>query len=196
MGGWFSTQQRSGGSYKVIERTAIGVPENAEKWGIVGHGGEHDRVAVEALGRSGVGGMVPCEPGLLTTDEENIKLPAVMFLLAHGYYVLDGVKYGGDYMAYPAHPSGSHSTYLTITPPPGALPPTTIAAYIRQAQSLRKSLLLITTHETMRQEKIPKFPFADEGPRLEIHKALERVLKEKGRRLEVVAVAYERGLKG
>jgi tRNA-splicing endonuclease subunit Sen34 len=47
-----------------------------------------------------------------TTDEQMLKCKVFSDLWHKGYYLTSGLKYGGDYLAYPDDPIACHSHYI------------------------------------------------------------------------------------
>eukprot|EP01064_Diplonema_japonicum_P016726 TRINITY_DN2474_c3_g1_i1.p1 TRINITY_DN2474_c3_g1~~TRINITY_DN2474_c3_g1_i1.p1 ORF type:complete len:217 (+),score=30.86 TRINITY_DN2474_c3_g1_i1:65-715(+) len=156
-------------------------------------------------------GVVGREGNGVTWYSRNIACPdeddgtvtsraAVMYLLGNGYYLLDGLKYGGDFVAYDRHPSENHSKYLVVVCPETApLAKDRLAAYIRQAQSLNKSLLLIgTSHMTDTSSCLYPLlpPTCPPRSRSSLLESLNKLLLQHNRRLRVAAVTYKRGFKG
>jgi len=69
------------------------------------------------------------------------------------YWISPGIKFGGDFLAYPGDPSEYHSEFIIICPdkPAAALNEVCFASQCRLAQTVRKTLLIAMIEEDAEQ---------------------------------------------
>uniref|UniRef100_A0A0K0F3R3 tRNA-intron lyase n=1 Tax=Strongyloides venezuelensis TaxID=75913 RepID=A0A0K0F3R3_STRVS len=97
---------------------------------------------------------LPCElPSNQSICNQNYgsKLMVYRDLWRKGFWLVDGCKFGGDYLAYDKTPMGNHSRFIVIVCPSSkSITPLELIATLRIATQVKKDLLLaITDDETL-----------------------------------------------
>ncbi|CEF69938.1 U6 snRNA-associated Sm-like protein LSm2 [Strongyloides ratti] len=92
---------------------------------------------------------LPCElPPNQDTDIQRYgsKLKVFRDLWRKGFWLVDGYKFGGDYLAYDKIPVGNHSRFIVnISPSSKNITPLELIAALRIATQVKKELLLVIT---------------------------------------------------
>ena len=82
------------------------------------------------------------------SDEENLKYCVFCDLHYQGYYLTEGLKFGGDFLVYPGDPGLYHSIYIVFCIPYSKkLSATDYSSLGRLATSVKKTLLLCSVDD-------------------------------------------------
>jgi len=95
----------------------------------------------------------PAVWGFPGTPAEAHRLLVFRDLHRRGYYMVTGIKFGGDFLVYEEDPSRAHSAFVVTVLPLGApILPQTLVAHARSTHAALKHLLIASVREAEGRE--------------------------------------------
>ena len=76
-----------------------------------------------------------------SSEDDQLKHAVFQDLWQHGYFLTSGLKYGGDFLVYHAHPSCTHSSYIALVLP-WKQPINNLVSLGRVGAKVKKNVLL------------------------------------------------------
>ena len=76
-----------------------------------------------------------------------LKYKVFRDLWERGYYLTSGLKYGGEYLVYHAHPSHTHASYIAVVIPWREPINNRLGSLCRVGAQVRKTILLCSVEK-------------------------------------------------